>query len=86
MSTRLRMLQENIHLRKIKHIEEDSEQFHCENRQFAKRQENILLNALQFISDMVEMNAEDEIPEELKGIDQGFECRLDQEQRDRPEF
>ena len=63
------MLQEKIHLRKIKHIEDDSEQFHNENRQFAKRQENILLNALQFISDMVEMGTEEEIPEELKGID-----------------
>ena len=35
---------------------------------------------------MVEMGTEEEIPEELKGIDQGFECRLDQEQRERPEF
>ena len=40
---------------------------------------------------MAQKNADDdddyeEVPPEEKGIDEGYECKLDKEQRNRPEF
>lgn len=46
------------------------------------RQDNIILNALQFINDVVDN------PDLVTkgGVDKGFECRLDQTERQRPEY
>ena len=55
--------------------------------QFGKRQENILLNALQFVNDIANNKSDDDdLPVEERGLDMGFECKLIPEQRDDPEF
>ena len=56
--------------------------------QFNKRQENILLNALQFINDVAERDKHDSSDDDRlgEGVDEGYICRLDKEQREQPEF
>lgn len=51
-------------------------------REMNSRQDNIILNALQFINDVVEN------PDLASkgGCDKGFECRLDQTEMQRPEY
>ena len=51
-------------------------------RQLNSRQDNIILNALQFINDVVD---NPDLATE-GGVDEGFRCRLDKEERNRPEY
>ena len=48
------------------------------NKQFSKRQENILLNALQFINEVAHKGHDEgeEEPDEIKGVDEGYHCKL----------
>jgi hypothetical protein len=43
---------------------------------------------LQFINEVAQKGDSDseEIPEEEKGVDEGYFCKLDKEERERPEF
>ena len=70
-------------MRKIEHIQTQSQAFHDANKQFYKRQENILLNALQFINDVAEKEDDDDnllLPSEVtQGADEGYVCKLDKE-------
>jgi len=53
---------------------------------FGKRQDNILLNALSFINEVTSGETYDEkLPHEEKGVDDGFHCRLIDEQKEMPE-
>lgn len=54
LAKKLESLQEKIHFRKIKKISTESDKYLEANLQFNKRQENILLNALQFINDVAQ--------------------------------
>jgi hypothetical protein len=49
---------------------------------FKSRQDNIVLNALQFINDVVDN------PQLIQqnGMDKGYTCRLNEEERNRPDF
>ena len=87
LARKLEQLQEKIHLRKVQSISTESENYLKANLQYNKRQENILLNALQFINDVAqrddgEKESEDEKDKEEKGVDEGYICRLDKEQRE----
>ena len=87
MANKLELLKQQVHVRKIQQIEDTGKKYHDENSQFGKRQENILLNALQFINDVSNGKAEDDtVAPEERGVDKGFECKLVAEQRDDPEF
>ena len=89
LAKKLASLKEKIHLRKIQQIQSESESYIAANKQFCKREENILLNALQFINEVAQKGNEDEAeeqPEEERGVDEGYDCKLSQEEIQRPEF
>ena len=77
MANKLEVLKQQVHIRKIQQIEKNGQKYHDENSQFGKRQENILLNALQFINDVSNGKTDDDtVPPEDRGVDQGFDCKL----------
>ena len=90
LNTRLRALKEKVHLRKIAQIKEESESYVDANKQFCKREENILLNALQFINEVAQKGNEsaeiEHIEDDENGIDEGYICRLSKDEIQRPEF
>ena len=88
LAQKLELLQEKIHFRKVNQISTESEHYLKANLQFNKRQENILLNALQFINDVAERDGHDSSEDGRveDGVDEGHVCRLDKEQREQPEF
>ena len=77
LSKRLSLLQEKVHLRKIKQIQNDAQAYHTANQKFFKRQENILLNALQFINDVAQKDDDDK--------DESGEDELDDENKQQRE-
>lgn len=84
MAQKLKDLQLKVHLRKVRKIEAQTRDLRQQNEVFDMREQNILINGLQFIN---EVGLDDsQKKSNSNGIDRGHVCILDPKDLEKPEF